>query len=93
MNEVEMPKYLCTKVVWALKIKRITLSGKGGILAISDKGFDPIEVSKEYISRHNPQVGGYYVIYKDGYKSFSPANAFEDGYQRIGLEKETSISS
>ena len=30
-----------------------------------------------------PEVGGYYVVHKDGYKSFSPANAFEEGYTRI----------
>ncbi|MCK9988658.1 MAG: hypothetical protein AzoDbin1_05130 [Azoarcus sp.] len=28
-------------------------------------------------------VGGYYVVYEDGYKSFSPAIAFESGYTRI----------
>ena len=27
-----------------------------------------------------PEVGGYYVVYEDGYKSFSPAGAFESGY-------------
>jgi len=32
---------------------------------------------------HNPQPGGYFVVYKDGYKSFSPAKAFEEGYTRI----------
>ncbi len=26
------------------------------------------------------EVGGYYVVYEDGYKSFSPAGAFESGY-------------
>jgi hypothetical protein len=30
-----------------------------------------------------PQPGGYFVVYKDGYKSFSPAKAFEEGYTRI----------
>jgi hypothetical protein len=30
--------------------------------------------------KHKPQVGGYFVQYRDGYKSFSPAAAFEEGY-------------
>jgi hypothetical protein len=35
------------------------------------------------MTKHNPQVGGYYVMYKDGYQSWSPASEFEDGYTRI----------
>ena len=27
--------------------------------------------------------GYYYVVYRDGYKSWSPASEFEDGYTRI----------
>jgi hypothetical protein len=33
--------------------------------------------------KHKPEVGGYYVVYKDGYRSFSPAEAFETGYEKI----------
>jgi hypothetical protein len=28
-------------------------------------------------------VGGYFVVYDDGYTSYSPAAAFESGYSRI----------
>ena len=41
------------------------------------------KVDFEYMHKHKPQVGGYYVVYKDGYKSFSPAEAFETGYEKI----------
>lgn len=27
--------------------------------------------------------GGYYVVYDDGFESWSPQEAFEDGYTRI----------
>ena len=37
-------------------------------------------VSHGWYQKHNPQVGGYLVIYPDGYESFSPAKAFEEGY-------------
>jgi hypothetical protein len=30
-----------------------------------------------------PSVGGYYVVYDDGYKSYSPSEAFEGGYTKI----------
>ena len=36
-----------------------------------------------------PRVGGYYVVYADGYKSFSPATAFEEGYTKIYYESIT----
>lgn len=52
-------------------------------LTFTDKGYAPLEVDAAYVMQHNPQPGGYYVVYKDGYKSFSPAEAFEEGYTRI----------
>lgn len=30
-----------------------------------------------------PAAGGYYVVYEDGYQSYSPAKAFEDGYAPV----------
>ena len=83
----EMPKYSCHKVVWALKIKAIEygkpdtpLGASGATITPEEQGYAPFEVDVTYVRKHDPQVGGYYVIYKDGYKSFSPAEAFEDGY-------------
>ncbi|WP_257827944.1 hypothetical protein [Burkholderia glumae] len=95
----EMPKYVCHKQVWALKIKAIwpnTDPSKSGLAgAIQDgatitpveEGYAPFEVSESYIEKHKPQVGGYYVVYADGYKSFSPAEAFESGYTLINREQ------
>jgi len=40
-------------------------------------------VSAEFLAKHKPEVGGYWVQYADGYQSFSPAAAFEEGYTRI----------
>jgi hypothetical protein len=34
-------------------------------------------------NRGHPNLGDYIVIYDDGYKSWSPAKAFEEGYTRI----------
>lgn len=80
----EMPRYKCHKEVWALKIAEIVSRGDGGAeLTIADEGFLGIVVSKEYVDKHAPVPGGYYIVYKDGYKSFSPAEAFEQGYTRI----------
>ena len=82
----EMPKYQSHKKVWALKIKSIiterSLDGKT-FIEPEEEGYSKLEVSSEYMKKHKPHVGGYYVVYKDGYKSFSPAKAFEEGYSLI----------
>jgi hypothetical protein len=81
--QMEMPKYSCHKKVWALKIKLIGIAPDGsGLITPEDQGYAAFEVSTEYMEKHKPQYGGYYVVYKGGYKSFSPAEAFEDGYTK-----------
>ena len=42
-------------------------------------------VSADWMMRHNPVVGGYWVQYPDGYESFSPERAFEGGYTLIPM--------
>jgi len=87
----EMPKYKCSKEVWALKIKGLELFRPDGNsendgsyrVEFEDEGYSPMCLSKEYMQKHNPKVGGYYVVYKDGYSSFSPPEAFESGYTLI----------
>lgn len=44
---------------------------------------NPFMVSDTYIFKHHPQPGGYYVVYADGYVSYSPAQAFEEGYTKL----------
>lgn len=91
----EMPLYQCHKKVWALKIKAIDkkpnpdptgqtgASSYGAVLTPEEAGYAPFDVSPEYMTKHRPEVGGYYVVYDDGYKSYSPAAAFEGGYSPI----------
>ena len=82
---MEMPKYKCYKEVWALKIKGISDVVRDGkrLIIPADKGYAPFEVDEQFIKKHSPEVGGYYVVYKDGYKSYSPAKAFKEGYTLI----------
>ena len=83
MVSIEMPKYKCHKEVWALKIKDIYIATNvdpDGILYFEDDRYAPITLGSGYFEKHKPHIGGYYVVYKDGYQSFSPADAFEEGY-------------
>ncbi|GGE36263.1 hypothetical protein GCM10007276_12190 [Agaricicola taiwanensis] len=74
-----MPRYRSHKEVWALKIASVD----GTTLTFEKSGYAPLDVGAEFIERHKPEAGGYYVVYKDGYKSFSPAEPFEEGYTFI----------
>ena len=89
--QMEMPKYKCHKEVWAFKIKSIVMDGAGenretdgsAMMTPCESRFAPIRLSPEYMRKHKPEVGGYYVRYKGGYDSYSPAKAFEDGYTPV----------
>ncbi len=79
----EMPKYRSHKEVHALKIIEIQSPELDEIqLVLEDSTVRT--VSFNYVRKHNPQVGGYFVLYADGYQSWSPAAVFEEGYTRIG---------
>ena len=80
----EMPTYKCHKVVHALKIRHLIVRADGGLeMTPEEEGYAGIVLPLEFVKKHDPAQGGYYVIYEDGYKSFSPAEAFEKGYSRL----------
>jgi hypothetical protein len=62
-------------------------------ITVADEGYGPIIVDAAYIQKHNPQPGGYYIVYPDGYKSFSPAQAFEEGYTLITADEPIALTS
>ena len=90
----ELPLYLCHKKVRAAKITGIT--GPDGfsdghaeiVLDTVDTSIKSpciayvvVPVDAAWLTR-NPKLarGGYFVEYEDGYTSYSPAAAFENGY-------------
>jgi len=80
----EMPKYRCHKVVHALKIKHVVPATDGSAaITPEDEGYAPFDVAADYVAKHAPAAGGYYVVYENGYESWSPAEAFEAGYARF----------
>lgn len=93
-TQIEMPRYRCHKEVWALKIDGIQLDSVkaaednretdgSAVIVPNDTDYSPFKVDAEYLRKHKPEAGGYYVLYKGGYKSYSPADAFESGYSLI----------
>ena len=81
---VEIPTSRCHKTVRAAKITGFRGNGipDAPDLLLGEIG-GVATVLPDYHERHKPQIGGYYVIYDDGYISYSPAAPFEAGYTRI----------
>lgn len=73
-----LAQYACHKLVNAGQITAINAAS----LTIDDEDGNAISriVSDEWLKKHNPEVGGYFVVYADGYESYSPVEAFEKGY-------------
>jgi hypothetical protein len=77
-----MERYRCHKVVEAAKILLVDDTG----LELADGA--SVGTTPEWLHRHRPEVGGYFVRYEDGYLSYSPARAFESGYRLMFLPTE-----
>ena len=92
------PLWRCHKIVGAVKIAKlepVDLDADGldtkvraamagwQIATTTEPGFPPVALSLAFIERHKPEAGGYLVEYEDGYKSYSPDQAFERGYTRL----------
>jgi len=82
MGGVELPKYKCHKVVRAAKITAFRGDGNPHPVLVFGEINATTTQPPQWHEKHQPHVGGYYVVYDDGYVSFSPAAAFESGYTR-----------
>ena len=79
-----MPRYQSHKTVSALKIKKVHRDEWGTGLAFEHPGFMLRAFTNDQLKgKPDPQDGGYMVVYKDGYTSFSPAAEFEEGYTKL----------
>jgi len=88
--KVQLPRWKCHKEVWAAKILSVEPGPEQCRLGLTVRGDDSedgsVVVTEAWFEKHAPVAGGYFVQYDDGYKSYSPASAFEAGYTRIGSE-------
>jgi hypothetical protein len=88
-------KWECHKTVEAFKITAVesmaTLDGASRYTMIGASGQGEV-VDLAWLDKHVPKskplhprsfIGGYFVRYADGYTSWSPADAFEQGYTEL----------
>lgn len=85
---MSLPAYKCHKVVHAAKIVSIgkpTRETTNLVLELPNGAGMGYGVSNDYVTKHNPQTGGYLVVYECGYESWFPADVFEAGYTLLEL--------
>ena len=76
------------KIVTAGEIGRLVSDPPGGkvvalIVTCSDGSAAEFCPGDKFFARGTPSLGDYYVVYGDGYASWSPRKAFEEGYAKI----------
>lgn len=80
----QLADWKCHKIV---KAGKITAFGDGFNTPVTVEDVNgaecKVEMPASAFARGRPNLGDYIVIYDDGYKSWSPAKAFEDGYTRV----------
>lgn len=76
---LNLPKYKSHKVVSAAQIVEVY---HNAVVLVSPDGKTHWRIHFEpaMAARYFPSVGDYLVEYEDGYQSFSPQKAFEEGY-------------
>lgn len=87
-----LPQWRCHKVVSAGKISLMARDEPNGKLMVhAEPSNMPFAVPLDFLYRHNPTIGGYFVVYEDGYISYSPAAAFEAGYRLLESEPDSQM--
>ncbi len=75
----QLPMWNCHKTVQAARIESIEDFSPGSYI-LGLQGGKKVLVTKEWMGKRGAHTGGYFVVYEDGYTSFSPSTAFESGY-------------
>ena len=86
-----IPLYKSHKIVRALRIRHIaTPNGADAprVVTFRNSEFQDVSLTlpPELFARYIPLQGDYFVVYDDGYQSFSPWKAFLDGYSPYNPE-------
>lgn len=80
------PLFRCHKLVHAARIVDFDYTTDAEQVVLRFDGAPSITVPLTEV--RGIEAGGYLVQYADGYRSFSPAKAFEEGYTRIGVDPD-----
>lgn len=85
-TQTELPMYQCHKQVRALRIAAIEIhQDLSATIAPIDAGYAPFKTRPGWAERFqgNESDPGVYVVYEDGFSSWSPSAPFDAGYSLI----------
>lgn len=87
MSGTKWPSWTSHKIVRAVPIVglRETADGVQVRVGLPDGTVEAFEPTEPHMARR-AELGGYAVIYEDGYRSISPRAAFEGGYTLASVE-------
>lgn len=77
------PPYRTNKYVRAVRIAAMGNNDNGSVRIFPDGDMAPFDVPDHWRVKHTPMIGGYVIVYADGYMSWSPAGAFENSATRL----------
>jgi hypothetical protein len=77
------PEYQCHKRVRAARIVKVENTRADLWYLHLEAPWPVVAVTAQWVEAKHAEAGGYLVVYDDGYTSYSPAKAFEEGYTRI----------
>jgi hypothetical protein len=78
----KLKKYRSHKLVEAGQIASVAAAGSGYVLQVvnAEGKAESVAVGMNFFARGVAKEGDYYIRYPDGYVSWSPKVAFEEGY-------------
>jgi hypothetical protein len=88
IDGISLPLFRSHKIVGALKIKQIDMPR--GLIIFDDPHYMAQDMGEKWVNEKQAQKGGYFVVYEEGYVSFSPAGVFEKGYTLLIPEEPLS---
>jgi len=84
--QCEMPRYECSKIVWALQIKDVLTQKESIYLTFIDDRFAAIQISPEYVQENKPESLGYYMVTEGEQASYLSEKSFNVHYKPEGHE-------
>ena len=77
----DWPSYRCQRFVQALKIAEVNVDAASQVwLVPEDTNYAEFKVDHDFVMKHKPEPGGYFVRFDQSHESWSPADLFENGF-------------
>lgn len=80
-----MQRYQSHKIVEAFKVMEAEVQGEWMIVWNGDRS-ETLSIETKRCPLPSETLGGYAIRYPDGFTSWSPAKAFEEGYVGISAD-------